>query len=256
MPTTRPLLGVNIDHVASLRQARYRDATTPGEPDPARAVHEAELGGADIITIHLREDRRHINDADYRRVLDTARTRVNLEMAATDAMLKLALDTKPHMVTLVPEGRQEVTTEGGLNVASQLPRLTTFVAALASANITASAFIDTDPAQIDAAARAGFHAAEFHTGPYAAAFASTGGDFRHASLSSALATLRDAGHRARAAKLRFHAGHALNYTNTPPVAALPGIEELHIGHAIISRAVFTGLRQAVADMQLTIARAR
>ena len=250
-----PLLGVNIDHVASLRQARYRDAAVPGEPDPARAVHEAELGGADIITLHLREDRRHVNDADYRRVLDVARVRVNLEMAATESMRDLALATRPHMVTLVPEGRQEVTTEGGLDVLARAGWITSLVAALRDSGIAVSAFIDPVPAQIDAARAAGFHAAEFHTGPYAHAFHAAGGDFHSPALRAALDTLRDAGHRARAAGLRFHAGHALNYANTGPVAALPGLAELHIGHAIISRAVFTGLRTAVADMKHTIASA-
>lgn len=261
MSHAKPLLGVNIDHVASLRQARYRGASATAappmnaEPDPARAVHEAELGGAEIITLHLREDRRHVHDEDYRRVLEMARVRVNLEMAATDAMVALALKTKPHMVTLVPEGRQEVTTEGGLDVAGQLSRLGAQVRALSQSGITVSAFIDADAKQVEASGAAGFHACEFHTGPYAEAFARCGGDFRHADLRRALEALREAGHRARAGKMRFHAGHALNYANTAPVAALPGVEELHIGHSIVSRAVFVGLRAAVAEMRGVIASA-
>lgn len=253
-----PLLGVNIDHVATLRQARYRGSDALGEPDPLRAAHEAELGGAEIVTVHLREDRRHIHDRDLARLREGVSARLNLEMGATDEMVRIALATRPHMCTLVPEGRLEVTTEGGLDVASQVARLRETVARLAGAGMTVSAFIDADAKQVDAAKAAGFHACEVHTGPYAAAFAAAGGDVALGTLAAELKRLGDAGHRIRAAGMRFHAGHALNYLNVRLVAGpegLPGIAELHIGHAIVSRAVFTGLRDAVAEMKRLMDRA-
>jgi pyridoxine 5-phosphate synthase len=246
------LLGVNIDHVATLRQARYRGSDVLGEPDPLRAAHEAELGGAEIITIHLREDRRHINDRDLARLREGVTARLNLEMGATDEMIGIALSTRPQMCTLVPEGRLEVTTEGGLDVAGQVPRLRATVERLKNAGMCVSAFIDANPRQVDAAMQAGFDACEVHTGPYAGAFATTGGDLKLGSLEAELRKLADAGHRIRAAGMRFHAGHALNYQNVRFVAGpegLPGIAELHIGHALVSRAVFTGLRDAVREMK-------
>lgn len=243
-----PLLGVNIDHVATLRQARRGD-----EPDPVRAVHEAELGGADIITIHLREDRRHINDRDAERVREMAKVRVNLEMAATDEMLTIATRLRPHMCTLVPEGRMEVTTEGGLDVRGQLARLTSFVASLHASGIVVSAFIDADPSQVASSQRAGFDACELHTGPYAKAFHLAGGDPlvdpKRTNLAESLRALQDAGRAIRAAGMRLNAGHALNYHNVGAIAGLEGMSELHIGHAIVSRAVYVGLRQAVSDMK-------
>ncbi|MFN8743659.1 MAG: pyridoxine 5'-phosphate synthase [Phycisphaerales bacterium] len=268
------LLGVNIDHVATIRQARYRDQAEHGvfgEPDPVLAAHEAELGGADIITAHLREDRRHLQDRDLELLARTSRVRLNLEMAATDAMVEITRRTRgqvqnlwlrrPEMITLVPEGRQEVTTEGGLDVAGQLSRLSVIVRTLKGleGGAVVSAFIDCDDRQVEAAAKAGFDACEFHTGPYAAAFAVTGGDDRlkgrdGRSIADHLAMLRDAGHRTRALGMRFHAGHALNYANVGPVARLAGITELHIGHSIVSRAAYVGLRQAVADMKALIGR--
>lgn len=244
-----PLLGVNIDHVATLRQARYRGQAVLGEPDPLRAAHEAELGGADILTIHLREDRRHIHDRDVARLREGSTLRFNLEMGATEEMIAIALQTAPHMCTLVPEGRQEVTTEGGLDVAGQAGRLKTMVAKLRHAGIVVSAFIDADAAQVEASAAAGFQACELHTGPFASAFADAGGDTQSRKLAGELERVRDAGHRARSMGMRFHAGHALNYQNVGLIAGLPGVAELHIGHAIVSRAVFTGLRQAVRDMK-------
>ncbi|HYE02848.1 MAG TPA: pyridoxine 5'-phosphate synthase [Phycisphaerales bacterium] len=266
-----PLLGVNIDHVASLRQARYRaggaaDVAAPAapppeaEPDPVSAAHEAELGGAQIITVHLREDRRHIHDRDLVRLAERGRARLNLEMAATPAMLRLAVDLRartgrPHMATLVPEGRREVTTEGGLDAVGRQSELRDAAARLREAGIVVSAFIDADPAQVEAAARAAFDAAELHTGPYAAAAWRAGNDQSHPELSGALAALADAGHRVRAARLRLHAGHALGYGNVTPVAALPGMAELHIGHAIVSRAVLVGLRRAVRTMLALMDRA-
>lgn len=237
-------LGVNIDHVATVRQAR-RGA----EPDPVRAAHEAEIGGADGITAHLREDRRHVQDHDLRRLRDTINVRLNLEMAATDAMIELACDLKPHTAMLVPEGRQEVTTEGGLDVAGQVGAMKGVVQRLRDAGLIVSAFIDPELAQVEAAHEAGFDVCEVHTGPYAHAWAACGGDFRRSELSVALEEVALAGGEIAARGMRFNAGHALNYHNVGPIAALPGIEELHIGHAIVSRAMYTGFRAAVADMK-------
>ncbi|MEM1184566.1 MAG: pyridoxine 5'-phosphate synthase [Planctomycetota bacterium] len=243
-----PLLGVNIDHVATLRQARYRGTDGIGEPDPVRGAHEAELGGADGITIHLREDRRHIQDRDLRLLTELVRVKLNLEMAATDAMVEIACSSHAHTAMLVPEGRDEVTTEGGLDVAGQLPRLTSVVQELSGSGLTVSAFIDADPVQVRAAAQAGFDICEVHTGPYAHAFQRCGGDFRDESLAEEFARVRSAGAAITEAGMGFNAGHALNYTNVGGIAGLPQVRELHIGHAIVSRAVFVGLRAAVADM--------
>lgn len=245
-------LGVNIDHVATIRQARYRAGAqggAGGEPDPVRAAHEAELGGADGITVHLREDRRHIQDRDLELLRPLVRIKLNLEMAATDEMVGIACRVQPHTSMLVPEGRQEVTTEGGLDVSRNLPRLKEVVARLKSSGMIVSAFIDAEEAQIAAAIQAGFDVCEVHTGPYAQAFAACGGDFRREELAAELEKVAAAGRRIRGAGLRFNAGHALNYHNVGPIAALPGIAELHIGHAIVSRAVFTGLREAVREMK-------
>lgn len=245
-------LGVNIDHVASVRQARYRGqhSLDPGpEPDPVRAAHEAELGGADGITVHLREDRRHIQDRDVELLIKTARVRINLEMAATDEMVALATLWKPHTAMLVPEGRQEVTTEGGLDVAGQAVRMSEIVRRLSGEGILVSAFIDADIKQVDACVKCGFDVCEVHTGPYAHAFWKAGGDFRRKALAHELNRVRAAGEHIRTAGLRFNAGHALNYHNVSPVAVLMGVSELHIGHAIVSRAVYIGLRQAVREMK-------
>ncbi len=259
-------LGVNIDHVATVRQARRGE-----EPDPVRAVHEAELGGADIITVHLREDRRHINDRDVERVRETVRVKLNLEMAATSEMVAIARRIRPHMCTLVPEGRQEVTTEGGLDVrgggAGGHDALRACVDALRSSGIVCSAFIDADLEQVRASARAGFQACELHTGPFARAFHEAGGDELFGAGTGAAAgasggglaehqrRIREAGREIDALGLRFNAGHALNYHNVGPIAALPALRELHIGHAIVSRAVFVGLRNAVREMKALIAAA-
>ena len=250
-------LGVNIDHVATLRQARYRDdpQNPCAEPDPVIAAHEAELGGADIITIHLREDRRHIQDRDLELIRRTCKARVNLEMAATEEMVRIAIDRKVHMVTLVPEGRQEVTTEGGLDVHAQRARITDVVQRLKSAGITVSAFIDPQSTQVQAAKAAGFDMCEVHTGPYARAFADCGGNLRNTLLAAELGQIAIAGGEIRGAGMRFNAGHALNYLNVWRIAQLPGISELHIGHAIVGRAVFTGFRQAVRDMKELMTRA-
>jgi pyridoxine 5-phosphate synthase len=244
-------LGVNIDHVATLRQARYRAAAGDmfSEPDPVHAAHEAELGGADIITVHLREDRRHIQDRDLEILTRTVRAKLNLEMAATDEMVAIALRHKVHMVTLVPEGRQEVTTEGGLDVHGQGARMTQVVKQLRDGGVTVSAFIDPVAPQIDASKAAGFQMCELHTGPYARAFAQSGGDMLRAELNAELEAVAVGGAQIAGAGMRFNAGHALNYFNVVRIAALPGISELHIGHAIVSRAVFTGMREAVREMK-------
>ena len=243
-------LGVNIDHVASVRNARYRGVKVgDGEPDPVRAAHEAELGGADGITVHLREDRRHIQDRDLDLLRQLVKVKLNLEMAATDDMVNIALRVRPHTAMLVPEGRQEVTTEGGLNVAAQPGCMKDVVKRLKDAGLIVSAFIDPDERQVAACAAAGFDVCEVHTGTYASAFAACGGDFRRGELAKELDKVRVAGAHIRAAAIRFNAGHALNYHNVDHIATLDGIAELHIGHAIVSHAIYVGLRQAVREMK-------
>jgi len=237
-------LGVNIDHVATIRQARRTY-----EPDPVWAAVEAHLGGADGITVHLREDRRHIQDEDVRRLRELTHIKLNLEMAATDEMVGIATKLKPEMAMLVPEGRQEVTTEGGLDIVGQEARLKTQVRKLADAGIVTSVFIDAELPQIEAAARIGARVCEIHTGPYAHVFHSRGRDAEAAPVVAELAKIARAGQAIRDLDMRFNAGHALNYHNVEPVAALAGIRELHIGHAIVSRAVFVGLREAVREMK-------
>jgi len=237
-------LGVNIDHVATLRQARRT-----WEPDPVWAAVEAHLGGADGITVHLREDRRHINDSDVRKLRELTQVKLNLEMGATDEMVGIACSLKPEMAMLVPEGRNEVTTEGGLDVLSQEARLKEVIARLADAGIMTSVFIDADVAQIEAAARIGARVCEVHTGPYAHAFHDAGRDVESPAVVAELAKVATAGEAIRALGMRFNAGHALNYYNVQPIARLPGVRELHIGHAIVSRSVFTGLRAAVGEMK-------
>ena len=237
-------LGVNIDHVATLRQARR-----PWEPDPVWAAVEAHLGGADGITVHLREDRRHIQDEDVRRLRELTQVKLNLEMAATDEMVAIACRLKPEMAMLVPEGRHEVTTEGGLDVVAQEARLKTVVGRLADAGIVTSVFIDAEIAQVDAAARIGARVCEIHTGPYAHAFHNAGRDAESASVLAEIAKVREAGDAIRGLGMRFNAGHALNYYNVQPIARLAGVRELHIGHAIVSRAVFAGMREAVREMK-------
>ena len=237
-------LGVNIDHVATVRQARRTY-----EPDPVWAAVEAHLGGADGITVHLREDRRHIQDEDVRRLRELTHIKLNLEMAATKEMVGIAAKLKPEMAMLVPEGRLEVTTEGGLDIAGQEKKVRGAVQRLADAGIVVSVFIDADLAQIEAAERVGARVCEIHTGPYAHVFHSKGRDAEAKPVQRELEKIRKAGEAIRAAGMRFNAGHALNYNNVEPVAALPGIRELHIGHAIVSRAIFVGLREAVREMK-------
>jgi len=237
-------LGVNIDHVATLRQARMGY-----EPDPVWAAVEAHLGGADGITVHLREDRRHIQDADVRRLRELTQVKLNLEMAATDEMVGIACALKPEMAMLVPEGRHEITTEGGLDVLAQEARLKAVIARLADAGIVTSVFIDAELPQIEAAARIGARVCEIHTGPYAHAFHARGRDAEAPAVLAELDKIRLAGQAIRQLDMRFNAGHALNYYNVQPVAVLAGIRELHIGHAIVSRSVFVGLREAVREMK-------
>ena len=236
-----PTLGVNIDHVATIRQARQTV-----EPDPIAAAVLAELAGAEGITVHLREDRRHMQDRDVRLLRETVRTHLNLEMAATDEMVKIALAIKPDYVTLVPERREEVTTEGGLDIAGPIDRMTKVVDQLQSAGIPVSLFIDADEKQIQAAATSKAKFIELHTGQYAEA---KNEDDRAAQLH----LLKLGCEMATSLNLRINAGHGLTYWNVYPVGQLPGMEELNIGHTIISRAVLVGLERAVREMKLAIA---
>jgi pyridoxine 5-phosphate synthase len=244
-------LGVNIDHVATIRQARRTY-----EPDPVWAAVEAHLGGADGITVHLREDRRHIQDQDVRRLRELTHIKLNLEMAATDEMVAIAREIRPEMAMLVPEGREEVTTEGGLDVVARERALKDAVARLADAGIVTSVFIDAEVAQVEAAARIGARVCEIHTGPYAHAFHAKGRDAESAPVVAEIDKVRRAGEAVRGLAMRFNAGHALNYANVEPIAALPGVRELHIGHAIVSRAVFVGMREAVREMKALMTTAR
>ena len=237
-------LGVNVDHVATVRQARRTY-----EPDPVWAAVEAHLGGADGITVHLREDRRHIQDEDVRRLRELTHIKLNLEMAATGEMVDIASRIKPEMAMLVPEGRHEVTTEGGLDIVSQEKALKNAVERLAAAGIVVSVFIDADLRQVEAAKRIGAAVCEVHTGPYAHAFHSRGRDAESPAVAVELDRVRKAGEAIRSLGMRFNAGHALNYFNVEPVARLPGVRELHIGHAIVSRALFVGMREAVREMK-------
>ena len=240
-------LGVNVDHVATLRQARRTY-----EPDPLQAAREALAGGAGGITVHLREDRRHIQDHDVRRIRDGLRAKLNLEMAATEEMVTIAGQIRPDMAMLVPEGRREITTEGGLDILAQEQSLKQSVARIRDSGIQVSAFIDADLGQIEAAGRIGVQVCEVHTGPYAQAFYDSGGDTMDHAVEAELARIRMAGRAIQAMGMRFNAGHALNYENVAPIAALPGLWELHIGHAIVSRAMFTGMREAVREMKALI----
>jgi pyridoxine 5-phosphate synthase len=238
------LLGVNIDHVATVREARKTN-----EPDPVWAATLAELGGADGITIHLREDRRHIQDRDLRVLSESVAVPINLELACADDVLKIACDVTPHQATLVPERREEVTTEGGLDVVGFRDKVAAAVQRLKDAGVIVSLFLDPDPQQIDAGVALGADAIELHTGAYA--HASTRHD-RH-ETQAALAALQGAAEQVRRAGLVLNAGHGLTYRNVKPVAAIDGMHELNIGHSIIARAIMVGLEQAVRDMKRLIA---
>ena len=242
----RVLLGVNVDHCATVRQARYRDYAEvcggPVEPDPVAFALLCEEVGADGITMHLREDRRHIRDSDVWRLRASMHTRLNLEMACTDAMTAFALELKPDSVCLVPEGREEVTTEGGLDVAGQGDRVGKVVAAMRRAGIATSLFIDPTAEQVRAAAELGSPWVELHTGAFANAFYESGGD-------GELGALREAAELAHSAGLTVNAGHGINYTNVARIREIPHLHELNIGHSIVSRALFFGVGEAVGTMR-------
>ena len=241
----RPIaLGVNVDHVATLRQARGT-----AYPDPVAAALAAERAGADSITIHLREDRRHIQDRDLEIMQRTAQTRVNLEMAITDAMLEIALKVLPEDCCLVPEKREELTTEGGLDVAGQVDAVARACRQLDDAGIRTSLFIDPDPAQLEASAACGAPVVELHTGTYADAS-------DRIEQARELDRLRAAAEYGDRLGLTIHAGHGLHYHNVQPVAAIDEVVELNIGHAIVARAVFDGIDKAVADMKALMLAAR
>lgn len=237
-------LGVNIDHVATLRQAR---GTT--YPDPVEAALIAESAGADAITLHLREDRRHIQDRDVEILRDRLTTRMNLESAVTDEMIGIALRIKPHDICLVPERREELTTEGGLDVVKHFDQVQHVCRKLAQAGIRVSLFINADPLQIDAAARAGAPVIEIHTGGYADAHTSQAQAEQFADIQKAVDLGIGLG-------LKVNAGHGLHYGNVQAIAAIPGISELNIGHAIVARAIFTGFKQAVQEMKQLMLTAR
>ena len=231
------LLGVNIDHVATVRQARHTD-----EPDPAWAAVEAQLGGADGITFHLREDRRHVNERDARVLRETVNVKLNMEMSVADEIVGIAADLAPDQCTLVPERREELTTEGGLDVLRHRTRVAKAVTRLREAGIVLSAFIEPIPEQIEACADVGFQAVELWTGAYA--HAKTPDETRTALAD--LARGIEVGHRR---DLEVHGGHGLTYRNVAAVAGLPGFGEFNIGHSIVARAVFVGIRKAVREMK-------
>lgn len=235
-----PALGVNVDHVATVRQARRAPV-----PDPVAAAVLAELGGADGITVHLREDRRHIQDRDVEVLRRTVKTRLNLEMAATDEMVRIALRTRPDQVTLVPEKRAELTTEGGLDVVRERSSTAAAVRALAEGGIPVFLFIDPERAQLDVSREFGASGIEIHTGTYC--------DAREpAVVVRELGRVREATAHALGLGLEVHAGHGLDYTNVAPIAAIPGIVELNIGHSIVARAVLVGMERAVSEMAARI----
>ena len=231
------LLGVNIDHVATLRNARGGV-----EPDTIKAAEVCELNGATSITTHLREDRRHIKDSDIRTLIRTLKTNMNLEMAVTDEMQQIALEVKPHSVCLVPEKRQEVTTEGGLDVAGQLKKITEFVKPLKEAGILVSLFIDPSEDQVEASAKTGAQFIEMHTGQYSEKFGTEDEETEFLKLKNSAKYAQSLG-------LKVNAGHGLNYENVHRMHEIPDLYELNIGHSIISRAIFVGLPQAVKEMK-------
>jgi pyridoxine 5-phosphate synthase len=236
-----PLLGVNIDHVATVRQARRTY-----EPDPVWAAALAELGGADGITLHLREDRRHISDRDLRILRETVTVKLNLEMACNDEVVEIACSVKPDQATLVPEHREEVTTEGGLDVCRQREKVAVVVRRLADAGIPVSLFIDPDLRQVEESARLKVEAVELHTGRYAEAKPGPAQLAELQNLQTASAAVRQAG-------LVLHAGHGLTYRNVTPVARIEAMHELNIGHSIVARAIMVGLEEAVREMKRLVA---
>jgi len=237
-------LGVNIDHVATLRQARGTRY-----PDPVQAAIEAEQAGADAITLHLREDRRHIQERDVEHLISILQTRMNLEMAVTEEMLAYAVRLRPAECCLVPENRQELTTEGGLDVATHEKKINAACVQLADAGVHVSLFVDAEPEQIDAALRSGAPVIEIHTGRYADAASADERGEQLARIELGVQQGLDLG-------LQVNAGHGLNYHNVQAIAAIPGIAELNIGHAIVARAVFSGLQEAVREMKRLMREAR
>jgi pyridoxine 5-phosphate synthase len=237
----RQRLYINVDHVATVRQARRGD-----EPDPVAAATLCEDAGADGITAHLREDRRHIQDDDIHRLAASVRTVLNLEMACTDEMIGIAASLRPHQVTLVPEKRQEITTEGGLDVSRDMDRLRDGIARLNAAGIRTSLFIDPDPKAVERSRELGAVAIELHTGTYA----------HHPRDAGAVRALEEASRRGAALGLAVHAGHGLTIGNVAPVARIPEIEELNIGHSVVSRAIFVGLAEAVRELRRVMDSAR
>jgi pyridoxine 5-phosphate synthase len=244
-------LCVNIDHVATIRQARMTV-----EPDPILAAREAILGGADGITLHIREDRRHMQNDDLFRLKETISVPLNLELARTPEMLALACQALPDMVMVVPEGREEITTEGGLDVIAEFVSLQEFVAKIKENGMPISAFIDADSSQIDAAKACGFTVCEIHTGPYAEAVIRNDCSLEHPEVareqqrvSDAVACVLDKG-------MQCNAGHGLTHFNVAGIASIPGISELHIGHSIVSRSIFIGIRQSVTEMKTNIENAQ
>lgn len=248
--TEKILLGVNVDHCATVRQARYRDHAldygSEVEPDPVDFALRCEAAGADGITIHLREDRRHIQESDVRRVREQIHTRLNLEMACTPEMIEFALEIKPDSVCLVPENREEVTTEGGLDIVGQKSRVGEVVSAMAEAGIMVSLFIDPNPAQIEASAELKAPWIELHTGAFANAYYS--GDHG----VSELAILQQGAELAHKSGMVVNAGHGINYTNIVEVLKIPHLHELNIGHSIVSRALFVGIENAIREMKAKI----
>ena len=236
-------LGVNIDHVATVREARYRGLYR-GEPDPVAAALMSEDAGAHGITAHLREDRRHIQDRDVRALRKMIKTRLNLEMALSQEIIGIALEIKPDIICLVPERRQEITTEGGLDVAANLEAVRDTCNRMQARDIEVSLFISPDPAQIDAAAKSGAQFIEMHTGAFADAFA----EGKETLWKSELDRLIAGAAQAHALGLKVNAGHGLNYENLPLIHRVPHLVELNIGHSIVSRAVFAGMKAAVSDM--------
>ncbi len=233
-------LGVNIDHIATLRQARRTY-----EPDPVWAAVLAELGGADGITLHLREDRRHIQDRDLRILRDTVAAKLNLELACNEEILNIACQTKPDQATLVPERREEITTEGGLDATSQPDRLARAIGQLREAGVYVSLFLDPDPRQIEAAVRLGADAVELHTGQYALARSGSAQTFQLQALKKAAEQVVQGG-------MALHAGHGLTYRNVRPIVAIDAMHELNIGHSIMARAILVGLETAVREMRCLI----
>ncbi|MFQ5802467.1 MAG: pyridoxine 5'-phosphate synthase [Candidatus Methylomirabilales bacterium] len=240
----RPRLAINVDHIATIRQARGG-----AEPDPVAAAMLAEVAGASGVIVHLREDRRHIQDRDVRLLREVVKTHLNLEMAATDEMVKIAVDVLPDVATLVPERRQELTTEGGLDVAGQEERVAGVVRVLSEGGIKVSLFIDPAPEQVEASKRTGAQIVEIHTGTYADATTET-------DRQAALLKIMEAARLGRGLGLQIAAGHGLHYRNVAPVAVIPEVEELNIGHSIVARATLVGIDRAVREMLDLIQSAR